>query len=69
MIKQKFMLTEILEVGIFVSRGRTTWVIITVKICIFERSNEKTHFSKTKIYFHKKAAPRLLGHIGLQILK
>ena len=43
------MWTEILEVGIFVARGRTTRVIITAKICIFERSNEKSHFSKTKI--------------------
>ena len=25
-----------------------------MKICIFERSNEKNHFSKTKIYFHQK---------------
>ena len=40
-----------------------------VKICIFERSNEKYHFSKTKIYFHKKTAPQLLGHIGLQHMK
>ena len=32
----------------------TTWVIFTVIICIFERSNEKNHFSKTKIHFHKK---------------
>ena len=40
-----------------------------VKICIFERSNEKNHFSKTKIYFHKKATPQLLGHIGLQNMK
>ena len=35
-------------------------------ICIFERSNEKNHFSKTKIYFHKKTTPQLLGHIRLQ---
>ena len=40
-----------------------------VKICIFERSNEKYHFSKTKIYFHKKTTPQLLGHIGLQNMK
>ena len=38
----------------FVTWGHTTWVISTVKICMFERSNEKSHFSKTKIYFHKK---------------
>ena len=40
-----------------------------VKICIFERSNEKYHFSKTKIYFDKKTSPQLLGHIGLQNMK
>ena len=40
-----------------------------VNICIFERWNEKTHFSKTKIYFHKKTTPKLLGHIGLQCMK
>ena len=34
-----------------------------------ERSNEKYHFSKTKIYFHKKTTPQLLGHIGLQNMK
>ena len=39
------------------------------KICIFERSNEKSHFSKTKIYFHKKTTPQLLEHIGLQNMK
>ena len=51
------------------TRGHTTRVIFTVKICIFERSNEKSHFSKTKIYFHKKTAPQLSGHIGLQNMK
>ena len=40
-----------------------------MKICIFERSNEKSHFSKTKIHFHKKTAPQLSGHIGLQNMK
>ena len=40
-----------------------------VNICIFERWNEKTHFSKTKIYFHKETIPILLGHIGLQCMK
>ena len=53
----------------FVTRGHTTWVISTVKICICERSNEKSHFSKTKIYFHKKTTPQLLEHIGLQNMK
>ena len=43
-------------------------VIFTVKICIFERSNEKSHFSKTKIYFRKKTT-QLLEHIGLKNMK
>ena len=51
------------------TRSHTTRVIFTVKICIFERSNEKSHFSKTKIYFHKKPAPQLSGHIVLQTMK
>ena len=51
------------------TRGHTTRVIFTVKICIFERSNEKSHFSKTKIYFHKKTAPQLSGHNGLQNMR
>ena len=34
-----------------------------------ERSNEKNHFSKTKIYFHQKTTSQLLGHIGLQNMK
>ena len=51
------------------TRGHTTRVIFTVKICIFQRSNEKSHFSKSKIYFHKKTAPQLSGHIGLQTMK
>ena len=29
----------------------------------------KSHFSKTKIYFHKKTTPQLLEHIGLQNMK
>ena len=40
-----------------------------VKTCIFERSNEKSHFSKTKIHFHIKTTPQLLEHIGLQNIK
>ena len=40
-----------------------------MKICIFERSNEKNHISKTKIYFNKKNTPQLLEHIGLQNMK
>ena len=40
-----------------------------MKICIFERSNEKSYFSKTKIHFYKKAIPQLLEHIELQNMK
>ena len=40
------MLTEI---AVIKHIRHTTRVIFTVKICIFERSNEKIHFSKTKI--------------------
>ena len=40
-----------------------------VKICIFERSNEKSHFAKTKVNFYKKTAPKSLEHIGLQNMK
>ena len=38
----------------FVTWDHTTRVVFRVKICVFKRSNEKNHFSKTKIYFHKK---------------
>ena len=62
------MLTEIPEVK-YIRYMNTTPVIFTVKMCIFERSNEKNYFSKTKIYFHKKTTPQLLGHIGLQNMK
>ena len=44
------MLTEILVVEYI---RHTTRVIFTVKICIFEQSNEKNHFSKTKIFSPK----------------
>ena len=40
-----------------------------MKICIFERSNEKNYFSKTEINFYKKTTPQLLEHIGLQNMK
>ena len=40
-----------------------------MKICIFERSNEKNHFSKTQINFYKKTTLQLLEHIGLQNMK
>ena len=51
------MLTEILVVEYI---RHTTRVIFTVKIRIFERSNEKNHFSKTKIYFHKKTTSQFI---------
>ena len=38
----------------FARWGNPARVIFKVKICIFERSNEERHFSKTKIYFYKK---------------
>ena len=63
------MFTEIPRSSTFVILGHTTRVIVTVKICIFERSNEKSLFSKTKIYFRKKTTPQLLEHIGLQNMK
>ena len=53
----------------YVTWGHTTRVILTMKICIFELSNEKNHFSKTKTYFHQKTTSQLLGHIGLQTMK
>ena len=60
------MLTEILVVEYI---RQTTRVIFTVKIYIFEQSNEKNHFSKTKIYFRKKTSSQLSGQIGLQNIK
>ena len=66
MIKQRITLTEIPEVKyICYMRSHNS----TVKICIFERSNEKNHFSKSKIYFHKTRTAQILGHIGLQNMK
>ena len=59
------MLTEILVVEYI---RHTTRVIFTVKICIFEQSNEKNHFSKTKI-FSQKTTSQLSGQIGLQNIK
>ena len=70
MIKQSIMLTEMPRRSSGSdTRGHTTRMIFTVKICIFERSNEISHFSRTKIYFHKKATPQLLEHIGLKNMK
>ena len=65
----KIMPTEIPRSSKFVTWGHTTRVTFRVKICIFERSNENYHFSKAKIYFHKKTTPQLLGHIRLQKMK
>ena len=42
---------------------------IFVRPRIFARSNEKNNFSETKIYFHQKTTPQLLGHVGLQNMK
>ena len=69
MIKQRIMPIEIPGSSKFVTGGHITWVIFRMKIFIFERSNEKTHFSETNIYFRKKTTPQLLGHIGLQNMK
>ena len=38
-------------------------------MCIFERSNEKNHFLKTKLNFYKKTTPQLLEHNGLQTVE
>ena len=66
MIKQRIVLTEILEVKfIHYMRSHNTGNI-QGEICIFERSNEKNHFSKTNLYFHRKTTPQLLENVGLQ---
>ena len=54
------LLHEVTQLGLKIS---------TVKICIFEWSNENNYFSKSNIHFHKKATPQVLGHIGLQSTK
>ena len=51
------MLTEISEVKYVRYMRSHNSGIVTVKFCIFERSNKKNNFSKTKIYFHKKTTP------------
>ena len=39
-------------------------------LCYLLCSGDKIdHFSKTKIYFHQKTTPQLLGLIGLQNMK
>ena len=65
------MLTEIPEVKFIRYMRSDNSGNITVKICIFEQSKEKNHFSKTDIYFHKKptSTTTLLGHIGLRNMK
>ena len=74
MIKQRIMLTEILEVKyIRYMRSHNSGSIHSENF-LFDWSNEKNHFSKTKMYFHKKknknkTTPQLLGHIGLQNMK
>ena len=59
MIKQRIMLTEIPEVKFIRYMRSDNSGNITVKICIFEQSKEKNHFSKTDIYFHKKLRQQL----------
>ena len=51
------MLTEISEVKYVRYMRSHNSGIVTVKFCIFELSNKKNNFSKTKIYFHKKTTP------------
>ena len=63
------MLTEIPEVEYIRYMRSHNLGNIHGEICIFERSNEKNHFSKTKYIFTKKTTPQLLGHIGLQNMK
>ena len=64
------MLTEIPEVKYIRNmRSQLARVIFTVKMCTFERSNEKTYFSKTKIYFDTKTTSLIPPHIGLQNMK
>ena len=56
MIKERILSTEIPEVKyIRYMRSHNLGNIHGENLfCIFERSNEKNHFSKTKINFHKK---------------
>ena len=54
MIKQRIMLTEIPEVKYIRYMRSHNSGNIHGEICIFERSNEKNHFSRTKIYLDKK---------------
>ena len=44
-------------------------MIFTIELCIFERSNEKNHFSKTEINVYQKTTSQLLEHIGQQNMK
>ena len=67
MIKQGIMLTEIPRSSIFVTRGHTTRVILTVKICIFEQSNEKNNFRKLKYIFTKKLHQNYWDILGYKL--
>ena len=71
MIKERILLTEIPEVKyIRYMRSHNLGNIHGENLfCIYERSNEKNNFSKTKINFHKKTTLQLLGSIGLQNMK
>ena len=69
MIKQRIMLTEIPEVKyIRYMRSHNLGNINGENLHIWAIERKKL-FSKTKIYFHKKTTPQLLGHTGLQNMK
>ena len=69
MIKQRIMPTEIPEVKwIRHMRPHNSGNIQGENLHIWA-VKRKYHFSKTKMYFHKKTTPQLLGHIGLQNMK
>ena len=63
------MLTEISEVKYVRYMRSHNSGIVTVKFCIFERSNKKNNFSKTKIYFHKKNYAIIIKTCWLQYIK
>ena len=68
MIKKRFCWQKYRKSSKFIKWGHNSGNIHGEN-CIFERSNKRKHFSKTKVYFHKKTTPQLLGHIGLQNMK
>ena len=49
------------------SLNKLIWCkILCYLLCSGDKIN---NFSKTKVYFHKKTTPQLLGHIGIQNMK